>query len=138
MNNYEITYEDNKERKQIRIYAKNEAEAGKAFKQKYPHILSNAIRKIVNLDTQGGGDYHIAIFIANLMSLLGWLGLITGGFLFFTGAFFALGGVPTVIGIISSSLMLIMGSQITKATVNNANYSKQMLHEMRRNSLREK
>ena len=131
MNTYEVTYLENDEKKQICIYAKNEAEAGKAFHKKYPQIKSeNAILSVENLDKKGR-DYGSAIFIASLMSFLGWIGLLAGLFILFSGAFLLV-GITGTIGIISSSLMLIMGGQITRATANNANYSKQMLTEMRK------
>lgn len=134
MNTYEVTYLENDEKKQIRIYAKNEAEAGKAFHKTHPQIKSkNAILSVENLDKKGR-DYGAAIFIASLMSFLGWVGLIAGLFILFSGAFLLV-GVSGTIGIISSSLMLIMGGQITRATANTANYSKQMLAEMQKSSM---
>jgi len=134
MNTYEVIYLDSDEKKSVHIYAKNKAEAGKAFASKYPKIKdANAILSVENMDHKSR-DYGTAIGLAGFIAFLGWISVIVGVFLVFSGGFMIV-GISGTISIIASGFMLIMGGQITRATANTANYSKQMLAEMRKGSM---
>ena len=72
MNTYEVVYLENGKKNNVHIYAKNEAEAGKAFASKYPEIKTKnailSVEKLVknkksmnNLDTIG---FVVGIVIA--------------------------------------------------------------------------
>ena len=82
-------------------------------------------------------DYQTSIGVAKFVSFIGWLAVIAGiGLSLFL---LAQGGmaplvVPSAIIVALAGLLLVIGGQATRATMDNANYSKQMLDEMRKNT----
>jgi predicted RNA-binding Zn-ribbon protein involved in translation (DUF1610 family) len=77
--------------------------------------------------------YKTARSIAQFISFIGWAGVLLGGGLTFVGIVSLVGFflVPTGIGLIIGSLLLVGTGQMTRATVDTADYSAQMLAIMR-------
>jgi hypothetical protein len=80
-------------------------------------------------------DYKTSIAIAALVILIGWIAVVAGAFfslfLIKEGGMGLL-GLPSAITVTLIGLMLVLSGQASRAIFDNANYSKQMLHEMRK------
>ena len=80
-------------------------------------------------------DYKTSISVSKLVSFIGWLAVLGGIILSFTlmkEGGMALLGLASSITVILVGLLLVIGGQASRAVMDNANYSKQMLEEMRK------
>lgn len=80
-------------------------------------------------------DYKTSIGVSKLVSFIGWLAVLGGIILSFTlmkEGGMALLGLASSITVILVGLLLVIGGQASRAVMDNANYSKQMLEEMRK------
>lgn len=125
MNTYAVKYLDGTELEVAYIQGENQENAKNEFVKIFPDIDLVKILSISDIQEQTT-DYGAAIKIAKIMTILGWIAVIAGVLMTLSMMFISM-GIQTII----SGFMLIMGSQITRATADNANYSKQMLDEMR-------
>jgi len=76
--------------------------------------------------------YKTAIFVSNLVSFFGWV-LVAMGVLFAViGLYSSLSmiGMLPDLGTAVSGLFLVMGGQITKATVDNADHTREILQRL--------
>ena len=78
-------------------------------------------------------DYKTSIGVAKLVSFIGWVAVLAGvglsAWLVKDGGMSLL-GLPSAITVILVGLLLVIGGQASRAVMDNANYSKQMLNEM--------
>ena len=129
MNTYAVKYLDGTELQVAYIQGDNQDRAKEEFSKVYPNIEKAKIISASDINEQSD-DYVATIRIAKIMVFFGWASVIIGIVLFLTGIFMLV-GISGTIGIITSGLMLVVGGQITRATADTANYTKQMLDEMR-------
>ena len=125
MNTYLVKYLNGTDMQVAYVQGGNETEAGKEFSKIYPNIKSDKILSITNIGVQQN-SYGTSILIAKFISFIGWIAVVAGIALVLSGGFFIF-GISSTISIISSGFMLILGGQITRAVVDNANYTKQIL-----------
>ena len=125
MNTYLVKYLKGTELQVAYMQGESQEKAKKEFSSVYPNIEAEKIISVTDINEQGN-DYSVAIKVAKFTSFLGWVAVVVGILLSLSVVFITT-GVPTLI----SGIMLIAGGQITRATADNANYSKQMLDEMR-------
>ena len=83
----------------------------------------------------GRNDYGTAVAISSIISFLGWVAVLIGA-IAVIAAFgsFRYGGILALLpalGIIVAGLFLVVSGQITRATVDNANYSREILYLLR-------
>ena len=79
-------------------------------------------------------DYGVSIAVAKLVSFIGWLAVIAGMGLsiwLVSEGNMALLGVPSAIGVALMGLLLVIGGQVSRAVMDNANYARQMLDKMK-------
>jgi len=86
-------------------------------------------------------DYGIARTVAGIISTFGWILVVVGVFVTvvpllggnarFSVAWFAM--MPGL-GTVASGFLMIMGAQVTQATVDNADHTREILAEMRANN----
>ena len=129
MNTYIVKYLDGTELQVAYIQGESQEKAKDEFSKVYPNIDQTKIISTADINEQSD-DYVAIIRIAKTMVFFGWASVIIGIVLFLTGMFMLV-GISGTIGIITSGLMLVVGGQITRATADTANYTKQMLDEMR-------
>ena len=129
MKTYAVKYLDGTELQVAYIQGDSQDRVKEEFSKIYPNIEQTKIISAVDINVQSD-DYGATIRIAKIMVFLGWASVIIGIIVFLTGMFMLV-GISGTIGIITSGLMLVVGGQITRATADTANYTKQMLDEMR-------
>ncbi len=129
MNTYAVRFLKGTDIEVAYVQGESKLEAKKKFSKIYPDIDSDKIISVDNIQEQSN-DYGTAISVTKFIVFLGWVNVIAGIAVVISGGFLVV-GVSGTIGIITSGFMLIMGGQITRATADSANYSKQMLEEMR-------
>ena len=125
MNTYAVKFLKGTDIEIAYVQGINQSEAKKEFSNVYPDIVAEKIISVTDIKEQTN-DYGAAIKMAKYITFLGWAAVIIG-ILLTVSVVLSMMGVPVLI----SGFMLIMGGQITRATADNANYSKQMLDEMR-------
>ena len=82
-------------------------------------------------------DYKTSIGVALFVSFIGWVAVLAGVGLsvwLVNEGGMALLGLPSAITVALVGLLLVIGGQASRAVMDNANYSKQMLDEMRKNA----
>ncbi len=141
-NTYEVIYLENNEKKNVLIYAEDKEKAGKVFALKYPEIKdANAILSVENMDGESN-DYGVARFAAAFIVFFGWISVLVGVGLIIVGlselskyGHISLGTIvtlmPSIWAFFTGFVMLVFG-QTSLAVLDNTNYSKQMLAEMRK------
>lgn len=125
MNTYIVKFLEGTELQVAYIQGENQAKAKEEFLVVCPNIEIGKIISVIDINEQGN-DYSVAIKVAKFTSFLGWVAVVVGILLSLSVVLITT-GVSTVI----SGIMLIAGGQITRATADSANYSKQMLEETR-------
>ncbi len=125
MNTYIVKYLDGTELQVAYIQGIDETEAKKEFLNVYPNMGAEKMISVTDMNEKSN-DYGTAIKLAKFVSFLGWVAVIIG-ILLTVSLVLITTGIPTII----SGIMLIAGGQITRATADSANYSKQMLDEVR-------
>ena len=102
----------------------NQVEAEEKFLKDFSLSKENII-EVSNIKAVKN-SYKTATAITKFMAILGVLSII-GGVL----AILSVMGLPIGVGMVISGLFMIMGSQLTMANIDTANYTKQMLDESR-------
>jgi ATP/ADP translocase len=128
MNTYIVKYLDGTDLKVAFTQGVNQKEAEEEFKKAFPDIGSEKIIEVVNIDSMKK-SYGTTIAISKFISFIGWIGIIIAIFIFFTGSFIVV-GIGNTIGIITSSFMLIIAGQLTRATAEMANNVQLILDEI--------
>ena len=98
-------------------------------------VNSSSSNSSVSNSGNMSNDYKTSIGVSKLVSFIGWLSVLGGIILSFTlmkEGGMALLGLASSITVILVGLLLVIGGQASRAVMDNANYSKQMLEEMRR------
>jgi len=86
-------------------------------------------------ETKEVNDYKTSIGVALFVSFIGWVAVLAGVGLFLqlvNQGGMGLLGLPSAITVALVGLLLVIGGQASRAVMDNANYSKQMLDEMRK------
>ncbi len=125
MNTYIVKFLDGTELQVVYIQGENQVKVKEKFSVACPNIEMEKIISVIDINEKGN-DYSVAIKVAKFTSFLGWVAVVVGTLLSLSVVLIAT-GVPTLL----SGFMLIAGGQITRATADSANYSKQMLEETR-------
>ena len=102
--------------------------------------MENDLKNALGLNEQqstpkrvASSDYGTAISVSYFIAFVGWAAVVVGVFAsFWLGGQggMALAALPGAITIILVGLMLVLGAQATRAVMDNANYSRQMLEKM--------
>jgi len=82
-------------------------------------------------------DYKSAIGVALFVSFIGWVAVLAGAGLcvwLVSEGGMGLLGLPSAITVALVGFLLVISGQASRAVMDNANYSKQMLEEMRKNA----
>lgn len=140
MNTYIVKYLDGTELKVAYIQGVDQAEAGKEFFKIYPDIDPGKTISVDNIQEQSN-DYGVSITVAKIISFFGWISVIAGIVLIIIALAeaaqsgrFGIGTMMALIpafGAIVGGLVVVITGQVSRAVMDNANYSKQMLDEMR-------
>ena len=143
MNTYTVKYLDGTKLNMAYVQGNNQTEAGKKFSEIYPDIASDKIISVTNINEQATNDYGTAIFMAQFVSFIGWIAVLVGSFIVIMAlapmlksgemGLEVLAVAPSLSVFIVGLILVVLG-QTSRAVLDNANYSKQMLDEMRNSS----
>ena len=138
MNTYAVKYLDGINMKVAHVQGGNQTEAGGKFSKIHPNIEPDKIISVVNINEQET-DYGMAIGMAKFLAFIGWIGVLIGAIIVISALIpilksgqiglevLALG--PSLSVFVIGLVLVVMG-QTSRAVLDNANYSKQMLNEM--------
>ncbi len=140
MNTYTVKYLDGTDLQMAYMQGVNKTEAKKEFSKIYPDIDSGKILSTENIQEQST-DYGASIAVAKIIAFIGWMAVFGGVILVLIAVTEAINSgkisigtilviLPTA-GVSITGLILILAGQASRALLDNANYSKQMLDEMR-------
>jgi len=136
MNTYRVAYLKDKEQSIAYIQSNSEGEAGKRFKEKYSDIAADSILSVENLIAQNN-NYATSIAISKFISFVGWIA-VAGGILLTLIILMREGmvllGLSPGITIVLVGFILVISGQVSRAVMDNANYSKSMLEVMIKNN----
>ncbi len=99
----------------------------------------SSIEKLTS-SSEVSNSYAASIGVANLVSFIGWIAVMGGislTFVLVKESGMALMGIPSAVTVALVGLILVISGQASRAVFDNANYSKHMLHEMRKNKGKE-
>jgi len=133
MNTYAVRFLKGTDIEVAYVQGESQSEAKKEFSKIYPDIDSGKILSTENIQEQST-DYGTSIAVAKIIEFIGWIAVVAGvGFtvLLVLEGDMALLGVPSSVTVALIGLMLVLAGQASRALFDNANYSKQMLDEMR-------
>jgi len=107
-----------------------------------PEVTITPVASNNEAPTNFNNDYKTSTGIATFVSFLGWITILISVVLIGMGVYdsmkfrdfspMALLAIAPMFGIFIAGLFLVISGQITRATLNNTNYSKQMLDIMKR------
>ena len=124
MKTFMVKYIKDNELKIAYVQGINQLEAQEKFLKDFSLEKDNII-EVTNLKAVKN-NYKTATAITKFIAILGILSII-GGIV----AILSVMGLPIGVGMVISGLFMIMGSQLTMANIDSANYTKQMLEESR-------
>ncbi len=140
MNTYAVKFLKGADMQLAYVQGTNQSEAGKEFFKIYPDIDPGKTISVDNIQEQSN-DYGVSITVAKIISFFGWISVFAGIVLIImalaeavkSGGF----GIGTMLALYPASvaivggLVLVITGQVSRAVMDNANYSKQMLDETR-------
>lgn len=144
MQKYDFTYKLGGETKTSTVSAANAQSAKKAFLLKNPDVSEDQIVSASNVSSNedvmdvisSRNDYKTAIVVAKVGSFIGWVIIGIGVLVLLAGlgsrsAMGAFAIAPSL-GLVVGGLVLVILGQTSRATVENTNYTRQMLELARK------
>lgn len=140
MNTYVVKFLKDTDIEVAYMQGESQLEAGKEFFKIYPDIDPDKIISVDNIQDQSN-DYGVSTTVAKIISSFGWISVFSGIVLIIMALAEAAKsgglGIGTLMalfpafGAIVGGLLLVITGQVSRAVMDNANYSKQMLDETR-------
>jgi len=135
---YVVKYLEDNNLKVVYVKGDGESDANKNFSKKFPNVEPDDIVEI-RLLSDFTKDYGLTIMVTKIVAFLGWITVIISAIIFlFTifssfdsrGHFDFLGiimvGLPSLSALLTGFVLIIIG-QSSRAVLDSANYSKEML-----------
>ena len=132
MNTYVVKYLDGTDLKVAFVQGGNQTEAGREFKKLKPEISDDKIIDVENINIYTENDYSQAIGLAKFISFIGWIIIVIAilAVIITIGESKGGPGLLVVLPFLSAipiGLLLIVFGQSSRASMDSANTSRQIL-----------